>query len=119
MRYNIKTTDVFENMVDFYETRKKYLKITQDITNIVLQLENGNLIGRVIPGLKLSGPDKVYKARLPNSSINVGKSNGFRLIYYLSPEDLTIYLLTIYSKKDREDISRKELINLISKIENI
>lgn len=47
---------------------------------------------------------RTFKVRVANSSANVGKSNGFRLIYYVVTEEGDIYLLTIYSKKDDDRI---------------
>jgi hypothetical protein len=46
-----------------------------------------------------------------------GKSGGFRLLYWLktveSTQDFTIYLLFIYSKTDRSDITAEELKTLV------
>lgn len=53
-----------------------------------------------------------YKMRLPNSSIPTGKSGGFRVIYYKKVEE-TIYLLTIYSKSDIENIEDEHLDKIL------
>lgn len=56
----------------------------------------------------------VYKARAKNSNTKVGKSNGYRLIYYVKTERKLIILLTIYYKKDDVRIpNKKELKELI------
>lgn len=59
--------------------------------------------------------NNVVKVRITNSDTHSGKSNGYRLIYYAVKTDGTIYLLTIYYKKDKENISNKEIQELILK----
>ena len=99
----VERTDYFNQNVNFYFRKKKYRKITDDIDPIIKELEQGNLPGDKIPGLHLPEGTAAYKVRISNSSANVGKSNGFRLIYYVVI-DKKVYLLTIYSKKDDERI---------------
>ncbi len=106
-------TPQFDKDVIFYIKRRKYYNIEDDILPYVVELEMDNLLGDDIPNLNLPECEKVFKLRIPNSSANVGKSNGFRLIYYHT--DNKIYLLTIYSKKDHEDISNEEIKILINK----
>ena len=54
-----------------------------------------------------------YKIRVANSSIPTGKRGGFRVVtYYLDTSNVT-RLLFIYSKKDQESISDKELKDII------
>jgi len=45
--------------------------------------------------------------------MKVGKSNGYRIIYYVVKDDREIFLLTIYSKKDKENIKDSEIKHLI------
>lgn len=111
MKYDVQTTDEFEYMVEYYLRKKKYSNIINDISKVVEHLENGTLLGDKIPLLKLSRNEHTYKVRIANTSANVGKSNGFRLIYYVIKDK--IYFLTIYSKKDNENISRNEILQLI------
>ena len=56
-----------------------------------------------------------YKIRVKNSSINKGKSGGYRVITYYWDKD-TLGLLTIYSKSDRENIFESEIDELISEL---
>ncbi|MCC6534581.1 MAG: type II toxin-antitoxin system RelE/ParE family toxin [Burkholderiales bacterium] len=37
-----------------------------------------------------------------------GKSGGVRLIYYFHSERMPLYLLTVFAKGDRENLSKKE-----------
>lgn len=92
-------TPNFEENVKFYRQKKKYKKIDRDIETVTDELEKGNLIGDRLEGLKIPENTAVYKVRIANSSENVGKSHGFRLLYYVAIAD-EIYLLAIYSKKD-------------------
>lgn len=64
----------------------------------------------------VSVKNKTYKVRVANSDTHQGKSNGYRIIYYAVTEDLEIYLLTIYYKKDDIRIpTDKEIAELIEK----
>lgn len=113
MKYAVIPTQRFIKDLDFYYRKKKYKKIERDVLEITEQLEDGKLVGEEIEDLHISIDESVYKVRTVNSSINVGKSNGFRIIYYVVKNDYEIYLLTIYSKKDKENISVKEIKRLI------
>ncbi len=56
----------------------------------------------------------MYKVQVANSSTNVGKSHGFRLIYYVVIEG-KIYLVSIYSKKDDNRVPSDKQIELLIK----
>ena len=46
----------------------------------------------------------------------MGKSNGYRMIYYAIKEDLNAYLLSIYYKKDdKRVLTNEEIIELVNK----
>ncbi len=115
MKYNILITPQFKKDIKYYKRKKKYLKVVDDIETVIKELENGNFLGDEIPNLHLEHEEYVYKVRVMNSSINVGKSNGFRLIYYVIKNDRDIFLLTIYSKKDQENLSTSKIIELVNK----
>ena len=54
----------------------------------------------------------MFKVRAKNSDIPTGKRGGYRVIYQLiSPE--CIYLLLIYAKSDRGDITVSEIEDAI------
>jgi mRNA-degrading endonuclease RelE of RelBE toxin-antitoxin system len=83
---------------------KRYRKIQTDIQPIVDDLQSGKIVGKQITGTNFT----VFKVRARNSDIPTGKSGGYRVIYQLiSPE--CIYLLLIYAKSDREDITVAEI----------
>jgi len=90
--------------------KKKYPNIITDIDNLVLFLkknpENGIHLGR-----------SIYKIRLKSSDITKGKSGALRIIYYMLTRNSKIYLLTIYFKGKKENISWSEIENLLKEIE--
>lgn len=55
------------------------------------------------------------KIRVASISRNMGKSSSYRMICYAEKADGKIYLLTIYPKNERENISNKEILELILK----
>lgn len=78
----------------------------------------------VTPRLGTSLGQDVYKIRLRISSKGKGKSGGARVISFVettligvtkkvSDQEITVNLLTIYDKADVENISDKELKELI------
>lgn len=112
--YNIIATKKFDKDIKSYQ--RKFKNIGEDVKEIVDELKEGNLVGDVIKNLKMKDDDNnVIKVRVANSDTHSGKSNGYRLIYYAEKSDGTIYLLTIYYKKEKEDISNKEIQELILK----
>ncbi|MBQ7199495.1 MAG: hypothetical protein IJS29_09550 [Selenomonadaceae bacterium] len=104
--------DKFADDIKYYYKKKKYLKIREDIKTVTDELEKGNFLGDRLEGLKLPEGTAAYKVRIANTSANVGKSNGFRLLYYVAIED-EIYLLTIYSKKDDERVPNDAQIAML------
>jgi len=104
--------DKFADDIKYYLKKKKYLKIREDVKTVTDELETGTLVGDRLEGIQLPEGTAAYKVRIANSSANVGKSNGFRLLYYVAIED-EIYLLTIYSKKDDEHIPNDAQISML------
>ena len=58
----------------------------------------------------------VYKMRMTISSKGKGKSGGARIISYVLIQDEEIYLLSIYDKAERVNISDEEIKELIKHI---
>jgi hypothetical protein len=58
-----------------------------------------------------------YKVRLAIASKGKGKSGGARVITYLYLHRDKVFLLSIYDKSDKENISNKELLELLKKIQ--
>jgi len=74
--------------------------------NLVSQLKQTPDIGKAIG-------KGCYKIRLAIKSKNKGKSGGARVITYFIDVNNTVYLLSIYDKAEKENISNKELDNLL------
>lgn len=74
----------------------------------------GELENNPVRGIKLF--DGIYKIRLKSSDMKKGKSGSFRAIYYILTNNKEVYLLTIYAKGEREDISREEIRNILHEI---
>ncbi|MDZ8087241.1 MAG: type II toxin-antitoxin system RelE/ParE family toxin [Nostoc sp. DedQUE12b] len=92
---------------------KRFRNIRSDVQPIIEQLQQGNFVGDAYGGLRLriAGIGEKYvvrKVRVRNSSIQKGKSAGYRLIYQVESHTSNL-LLTISSKYDREDIGANEI----------
>lgn len=113
MKFEVIPTEQFESDVRYYIKKKKYKHIMDDVDEVVKELSKGNLLGDSIPGL-IFDSDETVKVRIANSDTNTGKSNGYRLIYYVIKNDCEIYLLTIYYKKDDNNVpTNKEIEQLV------
>ncbi|MFB2977345.1 type II toxin-antitoxin system RelE/ParE family toxin [Microseira sp. BLCC-F43] len=91
---------------------KRYRTIRLDIQPLIEQLESGELPGDQIPDMDYT----VFKVRIKNSSIQKGKSGGYRVIYYLKTSD-QILLVTMYSKSDQSDITAAEVREILTRAE--
>ncbi len=88
---------------------KRYRQIRKDLQPIFEELQLGRL-----PGDRISGVgDTVFKVRVANSDIAIGKRGGYRLIYQVvSPT--CILLLLIYSKSDQADVAIEAIRDAIN-----
>ena len=91
---------------------KHYRRVRSDLQPLVAQLQAGELPGDRLSGVKYT----VFKVRLKNSSVQKGKSGGYRVIYYLKTAD-RIILATIYSKSDRADVPAEVIEDAIAEYE--
>jgi len=103
-------TDRFQR--DIRRLAKRYRNIRLDLQPLIAQLESGELPGNQIPDIAYT----IFKVRLKNSSIQKGKSGGYRIIYYLKTDD-QILLVTMYSKSDQSDITTAEIIDILARAE--
>ena len=88
---NIERSKHFENDVKYYTKKKKLKKLLEDLRPVLIELEQGNLVGDRLSGFNLPEGAALYKVRIANTSANVGKSNGFRLIYYVASKTKFIF----------------------------
>ncbi len=87
---------------------KKYRNIHRDVQPVIEQLEQGEILGDQIPNVGYS----VFKLRIRNTSIQKGKSGGYRLIYYVKMAT-SVILLTIYTKSEQANIDADDIQSII------
>ena len=104
MSFEIKPVAGFRK--DFKILSKKYKKIEDDVRKVILELRKNPKAGTALQ-------HNCYKIRMANSSTPTGKRGGFRLIYYFIDEHNNLYLMNIYSKTNKENISQNELLELL------
>lgn len=90
---------------------KRYRSIRSDVQAVIQELQVGNFVGDRLTGV--GEGYVVLKARVKNRDIQKGKSAGYRMIYQVEPPT-SVLLLTIYSKSDRNDISIKEIRDILN-----
>lgn len=107
MPCNILTIPEFDKNIKILA--KRYRNIEQDLKKLIDALQNEPTMGTHIV-------NNCYKIRVPNSSVPTGKSKGFRVITYYIDTDNTLYLLSIYSKSDTDNISDSTITELLKEI---
>jgi mRNA-degrading endonuclease RelE of RelBE toxin-antitoxin system len=110
MKYEIIFTYSFKRQLKKF--KKKYPLAADDLKPLLICIEEGELPGDPIPGLL----NKVFKARCASSDMKRGKSGDYRVIYYLQDQDRKIYLLSIYSKAERENIPVDEILQILKEL---
>ena len=118
MKVTVKITKSFSSAAK--PLLKKYHSLSKDLFNLEKELI-------VTPRLGTSLGQDAYKIRLKISSKGKGKSGGARVISFvettlisitekISDEEITVNLITIYDKANVDNISDKELKELIKNI---
>lgn len=90
--------------------QKKYPSLRVELSDLIDLLEEEPFTG--IPIGK-----SCYKIRLRIRSKGKGKSGGARVITYFYVIEKTVFLLTIYDKSEKQDLSDEELLELLKDIE--
>lgn len=109
MSFNVLTTSDFKK--DSKRLVKKYKSLKNEILDLILSLEENPAQG--IP----LGSD-CYKIRLAIKSKGKGKSGGASVVAYVKVMNNNVFLLTIYDKSEQDNISDKELKELLKHIPN-
>ena len=104
MSYNLVALPTFA--IKLKKLAKKYKKIKFDLQELKKELISNPKIG-------ISLQHNCYKIRVANSSIPTGKSGGFRVVYYFVDSNDKVFLMTIYSKTHKENLSDNELLELL------
>ena len=85
---------------------KQYRHLQNDIDNFLDSIDSKEDLG-------IELKSNVFKVRIKNSDKNKGKSAGYRLISYLAIIDNELHFLYIYDKSKLENLTEKEIDNLI------
>ena len=110
MPTRVDTTYEFEKEIE--GLGRKYPAVFAAVDELITQTESD-----IRPGSRVAGVGAaVYKARLPNRSARRGRRGGFRVIYYVQFSDM-VFLLTIYSKTEKESISNAEIRRILNSID--
>jgi len=104
MSYNLVALPTFATKLK--KLAKKYKKIKSDLQELQKELISNPKIGIALQ-------HNCYKIRVANSSTPTGKSGGFRVVYYFVNKNNKVFLMTIYSKTQKENLSENELLELL------
>ncbi len=108
MNYNIIPTHRFAK--ELKRLAKKFPSLKNEFAELIKRIaknpETGTYIG-----------NDCYKIRVAITSKGRGKSGGARVITYVYIKTKTVYLLTIYDKGEKENITDKELNEIIDSLE--
>ncbi len=107
MSFDFITSSQFEK--DLKELYKKYPSIKNDIYRLKNELLVNPAIGTPI------GKD-CYKIRFSISSKGKGKRGGGRLISCIKIVKETIFLITVYDKSAKEDVTEKALAIILKEL---
>lgn len=104
MNYNIELTANFKK--EAKKLIKKYPSLKQELKALFTLLETNPTMGTPL------GND-IYKIRIAIASKNKGKSGGARVLSFVQVIQTTVLLFSIYSKGDVDNLTDKEIQQLI------
>ncbi len=107
MSYNIIAVPTFRK--ELKKLAKKYPTLKTDLALLFEILEENPIQGTPLG-------KNCYKIRLAISAKGKGKSGGARIITNFVIAEETVYLLSIYDKSDKENLTDKELKELLQEI---
>lgn len=105
MNYKVKTIPKFEK--ELKRLVKKYPSLKNEYFDLVQSLKTSPQQGFPLG-------NHCYKIRIAILSKGKGKSGGARVITYLQVIESSVFLLTIFDKSEKENISDKELSELLN-----
>lgn len=108
--YRVVLTSPFKSCVR--QLGKRYPNVKNDVRVAINALLQEPRLGVVIPG-----GSGVRKLRVRNSDARKGKSSGHRLLNLVEEHPKpALRLIFLYSKSDREDVTRQELQELLLRV---
>lgn len=90
---------------------KKYVSLRKEIGELIISLEDKPMQGTPIGS-------RCYKIRLAISSKGKGKSGDARVITLVWVREEQVFLLSIYDKSEKDDISDSRLKELVSNLDS-
>ena len=106
--FKVKTIPKFEK--ELKHLSKKFPSLKNEFLALVNSL-------KTLPEQGKSLGNNCYKIRISIASKGKGKSGGARIISYIKISQTVVYLLTIFDKSEKENISDNELRELLKMIE--
>lgn len=107
MSYRVLVSSTFQK--DTKRLFKKYPSIKTDLLILIESLETNPIQG-------VSLGNDLYKIRLSITSSGKGKSGGARVITLVKVVREEVFLIALYSKSERDSISKEELNQLLGKL---
>ena len=107
MSYNVYTLRPFDKQLK--RLVKKISLFKKEYIDLIDSLEKN-------PEQDIAMGNKCYKIRLAIASKGKGKSGGARVIANLVIEDDAVYLLTIYDKSEKSNLTDGELAELLKQV---
>ncbi len=108
MNYKVIATPRFKR--ELKRLVKKYRSLKEEYAGLVNELEQNPATGDPL------GHD-CYKVRLAIAAKGKGKSGGARVITYVVVKGTTVFLMFIYDKSELDNITNKELLQLIKDLD--
>lgn len=108
MSYKVLTSKRFAK--ELKSLAKKHNSLKEDFSKLVKEIKNN-------PEMGVALGDNCFKIRMAISSKGKGKRSGARLISHVYYSGETVYLLTVYDKSQKSNISMQELKSIIASLE--
>ncbi len=106
MSFNVIPTPDFKRL--FKKLARKYPSLKEDLLQLIAILQENPHSGTALG-------HNIYKIRMAISSKGKGKSGGARVITFLMSDDQEVYLLHIYDKSQLENLTKEQIIELLTK----
>lgn len=104
MSYNVLSIPPFDKQLK--RLTKKYPSLKNEFAELIETLAEQPKQGTALG-------NNCYKVRIAISSKRKGKSGGARVITNFVIDEATVYLLSIYDKSEKENLTDKELDELL------
>lgn len=107
MSYNVSSIPLFDKQAK--RLAKKYPSLKKDLAELLESLADN-------PEKGMALGNSFYKIRLAIASKGKGKSGGARVITYVKITADTVFLISMYDKSEKSNITDKELEQIFKHI---